>query len=671
MFNSEYELLNNFLDDQNSSKSILVIDEFRAQDPKLVQDFNWFLENSKSRQCNLVFVTASREKPFLKSTLPIRYLRLIPFILDQTKDLVTEWAINEKIQQNYEQIFSTSQGNPQLVQYICRNEEVANKILDGLSIEFDVLREVWNSVRTNGLARSIELISVFNKFEKELHNDLAVDLIPDWANDKDLLLDRSLIEEYLPTIYKMHDLLGNYVYEKLPKIKRSNIHKIIGDYYSSGNNIPDLFISFYHYVAAKDVNNSIRLHERLRDSIKLYTYSPLLEQSLKNLLLLIKSTDNLVRARILESLGYVHVSTDNYVASEREWLEAKNLFASTDDISGLAWSTLGLATLNRMKAEYPKALNDYELVNKYFRQAGDLRGAAWALRDKSEVLRTIGNYKEAKEIASTSLDLSKSVDDKFGIATTLRTIGDLYFTQSEFDAAMLSYENSLKISREIDAKMNEAYVLNAMAHLYRVKGKYIEAIRFSNDSLQLLELIRDLAGTCFSKFGLGEAIRMTKNYEDAIKEYTSARHIAIDIEHRDFESFIMLGFGEIHRIKGNFIQAGKAYQFSLEMSQELGLMIVEAHSLLGICETKRMNGISDIDLYDQAFSKYDKVNSKWGMIHTLIGKALAMSKEEELRNNPILKNAMNLSRSFNFQFEINYIDDIYTNENHPLCFPIM
>lgn len=672
LIKSDYEILSKFMEDYLTSSSVIAIDEIRTQDTKLIADLNWFLETVNAAGRKVLIITASREKPLLKSTLPVEYIQLQPFEQSQTGKLILELTTNEEIRKGSEHIFLASQGFPQLVKYICKNEDVARKILQNSPVDFDILKEVWGSIRDSSFARTIEFLSVFNVFSKEIKDKYAQDLILEWGSEKEKLIDRSLIDQIQPKLYKIHDLLANYVYDNLTKVKKTNIHNMLGKHFSSQGNDSESIVGFNHFVAAEEVDEAVNLYAKLREILKQTTYSPLLINSLLKLKSIIKNDNLSLRAQVLESLGYIYVLTDDYKESEVNWIEAKSLFEQTNDKRGLAWSVHGLAIINRMRANFSLSLQDYKLAEENFRAIGDTKGTAWSLRDQSEILRSIGKYDEALKTATQSLRLSRSIDDQLGVAATLRTIGDLYFTQSKFDDAFMTYSEALSISEQIDAKMSIGYVLNAISHLFRITHKIPEAIDYSKKSLRVLYSIQDKAGICFSKFGLAEGFRMEGNFSEALDEYLSANQIAYDIGHNDFASYNLLGIAELYRTIGDYPKALLNSESALDYSRRYNIKIVEAHSLLSMGEINRLSGKAAVDLYDQAYSLYKEIKSTWGIIHVLIGKALATETEEgSLKKNLYLNQAKSICNEKNYIFELQFIGELKPNDVHTLIFPLM
>ena len=668
---SDYEVLSQFIAAHFTGKAVFGIDGFPAQDAKFAADLNWLLESARQLSRDITILTASRQRPTLKATLPIRYLQIKPFSKDELCALVDKWAHDKLLLRHMESVYLASRGYPQFVEYICRNVEIAQRIIQGESVEFDILKEVWSTIRDSDLREPIELFSVLSSYSREWQERLADGLILDWPAKRDQLVDRALIEAAARGVYKMHDLLGTYVFERIGASHKRRLHHTLGSYYSSGKDHHGLTLAFCHLVEAEDVEKAKEIHSELRDVIRSRPYSAKTETCVRHLIELIGDTDPESRARLLEGLGFMHNMGDAYEEAETELAEAAELYASLGDKEGEAWTKHGLGIVYRMTANFSQALRTFQATQRLFASMADLRGVAWALREQCEILKSLGEYEEAFRAAMQSRELSLSAGDEWGATASLRSIAELNMAQYRFRECGSDYEQALESSRELNDQMNEAYALDGIASLYRMLGMYSKAVEYSKEALRILPRIGDRAGTSYAQLGLGEGLRMLKRYEPALREYTSAMDIAKAIHHRDTELFITLGIAETARARGEYLKAQAACQESLEGAIHYGLRLVRGHSLLAMAEASRVRGAINEELYDQAMQVYVSLGSQWGIVHTLIGRTLCCARAGmHTSRTEYFQQARDISREFSLSAELQVLTDLQPNDLHPLCFPL-
>lgn len=670
-FTSEYEILSRFIKDYLTDKSVLVIEEFRGQDTKLIANLNWFLDLIAQSQRSTLVVIVSRQRPVLKATMPIEYVHVEPFDEQDTNVLVSKWARHRSLLNHSTAIYEMSDGHPQLVQYICRNEAVFQRVLESKKPDFDVLREVWRRVGSSTLREPIELLSVASQFQPEIPGELMDELVEDWPSLVGELLDRSLVQSTTHNVFRIHALLGSYVFEQTSGPRKRHLSGVLGRSYSSKQNQFDLMLAFYHLVSAEDVTAAAPLVMKLCDVFRFDPYSDQSEIHIRKLIDLTPDAEHLMLGRLLENLGFMHIIANRYEDAKAELDRANQLYKSINYHEGEGWTSHGLGVIHRMQVNLSDALERFESAERTFRSIDDLRGVAWSTHEQNEVLKSLGEYDTAYDLANRSWDLIQAVGDEVIFASMQRGLGELNLVRYDFDGAIQSYNRAITLSQKRKDKVGEAYALDGLSSVCRLLGKYDKAVEYSRQACGILSNFDDKAGKGFLKFGLAEALRMLGEYDEARTEYSLAQEIAKSIQHLDVELFSLLGIAEVFRATQRYQEAQNAYQSTLTESRKRVLRLIEAHSLLGIAEVYRLQYVSSQAYYDNAYDLYMNLKSQWGVVHTLIGSGLAalQSGETALYHQKI-REAQHISKEYSLKAELHFLAQDPVDNYHAFSFPL-
>jgi hypothetical protein len=96
------------------------------------------------------------------------------------------------------------------------------------------------------------------------------------------------------------------------------------------------------------------------------------------------------------------------------------------------------------------------------------------------------------------------------------------------------------------------------------------------------------------------------------------------------------------------------------------------HCQLSMAETHRLLGKVNLSQYNAIYERYEKVDSRWGKIHTLIGQALALQHQQQPAGD-VLRRAKEMAQWSNLETEIQFISRIENSqpneEVHLLNFP--
>lgn len=666
---TDYEILEEFIAQNCYGLCAILIDEFKSGDEKFKSDFEWFLGSLKSENRSALIVTASREMPRIKATLPRRFVRLDALDTESTTKFIAERWPAKAIEHSTAAIWSATGGNPQFVEYICDNDDVYERLMKGSPLQFDVLFEVWDTIKEKvPLRKALELLAVIATFTPEWSEVLAQALVPNWYDIEPDLLSKSLLETLGPNRYRLHTLLAEFIYERLSN--KVNLHKIVGRYYAHRHDEYSLILALNHSIQGRDIETLKEIHAKNRDRLRFLTYSGQIESSLRAIIELVDDSDKRFRAKLLQDLGLLHLLPDDYDKAMMELTEAASIYRQIGDSIEEGWILYGMGTIHRMRAEYSQSVEILQKARAVFESISDKKGLSWALREQAEVFKYLGEYERAKQLHERARELALEIGDEIGAVNALRGIADILRFQCRFNDAIKIYQDAVVISKRLGDKMGEAYATDAIAIVYRLQGHFDTAIQHYTEALRLVESIHDRAGIANVLKGIATAHRMIGQYLKASEQYKKAEEIFFKIGHREGIVDTALGQAEISRALGELEKALTSYSRAADLANQLGLNVEKAHSALGIAEVFRLKGRPRVVEYELPFQIYQSREMTWGVVHALIGRGLARLQLQDNRGAmQDLQDAKQLCLDTFLFWELPLIENPDPQALHPLNFP--
>jgi CHAT domain-containing protein len=239
------------------------------------------------------------------------------------------------------------------------------------------------------------------------------------------------------------------------------------------------------------------------------------------------SKDLRKRAVILANVASIERILGNYDAALRDFSCSRVISEHIDYAIGVGWALAGIG-------ETYYAIGDFELADRYLRDAlpieqdaGDARGAAVVLRhlgnieysqadyesslgfhrqaldsisappdralakfDIARDLSALGRHEEAVSVARDAFSAAEQTGSRFLTADANQTLGRTYLAAGQTSAALEAFESSLGAYAALGMEVEQARTLNGLALAARELGRLGDAAEYGQTSLQLIEKIR-------------------------------------------------------------------------------------------------------------------------------------------------------------------------------------
>lgn len=283
--------------------------------------------------------------------------------------------------------------------------------------------------------------------------------------------------------------------------------------------------------------------------------------------------------------------------------------------------------------DIPKALPYLKRATIAYKRLGNISRYAETLAHVGKVLRFVGNLEESLE----ALDKAKSI-----------------FEENE------------------EERFWHAWTVRQRAHTLRQLGRFEEALAAYETTKSTFLDLKDDQAYAWSVYGIGATLLLLERYEEALGDLLAAKEI-LKKRTKPGEDVYLVHIAELYRLKGDYETAEVSYREYLEHSKTIQEPKGVADALLGLSEVKRLRENVSIEDYTDSLDLYEEVGCKWGVVSTLIGRALTVGRDSWPKAEKDLRRAEEICKAQSFKPELELIRKIRCERNpeelHPINFP--
>ncbi|MCB8945932.1 MAG: tetratricopeptide repeat protein [Ardenticatenaceae bacterium] len=147
---------------------------------------------------------------------------------------------------------------------------------------------------------------------------------------------------------------------------------------------------------------------------------------------------------------------------------------------------------------------------------------AVTLTNLGNVCRAMGDYAEAQAYLQEGTDIMRQHGDKYSLANSLNNLGEVARALGAFAEAKACYEESLAIRYQVDDQFGIGFSLNNLGTIAYNQGRTAEARRLYHQSLEIFQELKADSLSAHPLSGLGRLARDDGHYQDAIRYYQQA-----------------------------------------------------------------------------------------------------------------------------------------------------
>ncbi|MFO7679364.1 MAG: tetratricopeptide repeat protein, partial [Chloroflexota bacterium] len=398
--------------------------------------------------------------------------------------------------------------------------------------------------------------------------------------DKSFLQGNVMGGETAVSHYEMHELLRQFVVEKLNQDARLEIH---GDLYSEA------------YVQAADHHAHYFarfMHDRNPQQKQPYQAALLSE--------IAQEIDN-VRAAWHWALNRQDMSaiqdifdTLFHFYDTRGWLQEGNELFKTavvhlrrlrdqnvQAVDDVLWGKM-LAREGQFSYRlglYQRARLLIEESLPIFRQRQMHPETVFLLNLLGRITYRQGAYAQSEQSCQESLALCREITHPAGMASALATLGHVAADRGDYARAQQFYLEGLEICEHIGDLHNKARRLNELGNMSWRLGSYDKAEKLCRQSLAIFQELDDRQGIAMTYKNLGNIAADSGSYQQAESWYRQGLAICREIGDRWGVAALANNLGNIYSQSGQYAQARQLCEQSVAVWREFGFQWGIAGSL--------------------------------------------------------------------------------------------
>lgn len=248
---------------------------------------------------------------------------------------------------------------------------------------------------------------------------------------------------------------------------------------------------------------------------------------------------------------------------------------------------LGLADVERIQGDFPRALRHYEQASRLLESRPeegywDAR-AGWAL-----AARACGRPLEALAVLEKVLAAYRKQGDLEGQAFAHWALGGTWRIAGDMKKGLLELQTALGMFQKLKAGEGVAYTCCALGGLYRMLGRYGDSGKYYREANRRMRRRKDTFGIAYSYCGLGNVERMAGRFRQALPFYRKAERLYGAIGDRVSYAYTLWSLGTTYKMLGQYSRALRAFGKADELFRETGDTRGRIYSLLGFAEIEFM-----------------------------------------------------------------------------------
>jgi signal transduction histidine kinase len=299
---------------------------------------------------------------------------------------------------------------------------------------------------------------------------------------------------------------------------------------------------------------------------------------------LVRSKEDTSKVNVFYDLGFELLRSGNYDSVASTAVQMRKLAQHIGMVKGegLSWILVGQSHLRT--SQYDSALNDFRRAKNIFATLNDFTNLATTSLYIGQAYDFLASYREALTNYGMALDHAKKTSNKQLQANILNSTGVTLANIGNYRDALENYLAAAKISSERGASRYYAGILNNIGAVYQQLSQYHESDKYYD---QFLEVARRLDDKYFITVGLinkGEIYKLSKEYARSMSQFTEAIKIQEKTGDNRGLSLSYTNLGDIYRYQGDFIQSEFCYNKSLALAESIKNKDLMQRPLMGLVD---------------------------------------------------------------------------------------
>lgn len=208
--------------------------------------------------------------------------------------------------------------------------------------------------------------------------------------------------------------------------------------------------------------------------------------------------------------------------ADREYATAHELFRTTDDIEGRAWTLYAQGNLQRQRSELAVANNSFRSAMSLAVTLRDQGLASYIIAGLAETSRVQGHYSQSYRQHLAAYKLFHSMDDSRGEVWALEGVGQMLRHSGRHDVAFRHFDKARRLATAVGDIRGLAYALKCRGECLLDLGHRHAALEDVSSAVELFTSMGLRVGLGYSLKALGDVHRRLRSVAAAFDTYDQA-----------------------------------------------------------------------------------------------------------------------------------------------------
>ncbi len=299
-----------------------------------------------------------------------------------------------------------------------------------------------------------------------------------------------------------------------------------------------------------------------------------------------------------------------------------------------------LGRVNRMAANYAKAISYHQKAYQKAEKVGDIHAEIYSLNMLGVVYRRMDAVKSALEYHNKALEIAQKVKQKDrditkNIAISHNSIGNIYLLLQREDLAMGHFKKALEIEKGFKNKLGQAINFQNIGSILEQRGQLDKALEYYNKSLKVNKIIRSKVGKIICKTSISNVYLKKNQPEKALEIMQPNLALAVKLKDDYYLSDVYIHYGRILDALKEYNKAKEYINKGLVIAAEKNILSekASAYQLLSTINEKQGH-FNDALLFHKKFTEeknkiFNKKNRQ--IVSDVVIKQLKLENNEKIK----------------------------------------
>ena len=407
-----------------------------------------------------------------------------------------------------ESLFTITNGHPLFLELIDDP-----KLALGKNIRMFIEQEVFSRLevsekRIMGIAaifRYPVMIDAFFSMEEEIQNEsrgISVELeSADYTisyDTVDSLISKSILHESVGRMIGMHDLMREFVYNRLTPRQRNIYHKAAARFYLQDMSAPSSVEALYHCLMAKDYPIAIDIAAGNGRNIINRGYAVQFNPLLKLLLTSATKIEQRDRMEMLILQGEIMEISGDWDAAIGRFSDIITMASPATDTRLMAEMNWRIGGINLRRSKLDDSEKYLDIALELAKKTEEKQTLADVYNDLGAVWMRRGKWDEAEAHYTKSMELSKMIGDDACLGRSMYGLSMTLDGQHQFAKSIPMKKEVLRILEHSGDINMLSKVSTSLGNDLRQVEKYEEAYEYQEKAIALARMAGDLNSLGFA-----------------------------------------------------------------------------------------------------------------------------------------------------------------------------